>query len=207
MGKTIILAPQELYFLGTVLNARYIDYDYISHMPDIQKRYSVHEQETLALLTDKGYVDEDFSGNVFISDEVRELLEPVFFGEIEARLMAGEPGDGELDRCNFHFLENIITRVTGEDALTITEYGNAEFREAVENCFAGYGRSPEAEAFDEQKIEKVVSVICAKANVGSYRKTWLCMNGIIYQAAENGEPEAVDYDRAVQQACDFARGK
>ena len=92
MGKTITLSPQELYFLGTVLDARYIDYDYISHMPDIQKRYSVHEQETMSQLADKGYVDEDFSGNVTVNDEIRELLEPVFFGEIEARQKKLENG-------------------------------------------------------------------------------------------------------------------
>ena len=206
MGKTITLSPQELYFLGTVLDARYIDYDYISHMPDIQKRYSVHEQETMSQLADRGYVDEDFSGNVTVDDEIRELLEPVFFGEIEARLMAGEPGDKDLDRCNFHFLEGRITKVTGEDALTFAEFGDDELRKTVEECFSGYGKVLEG-TFDEDKIERVVSIICAKANVGSYRKSWLCMNGTIWQAAENGEPELTDFDRAVRQACEFARGK
>ena len=206
MGKTLTISPQELYFLGTVLEAKYIDYEYIAHMPDIQKRYSVHEQETLSQLADKGYVEEDFSGNVSVSEEISELLVPVFFGEVESKLMSGEPGDGELDKCNFHFLNDKITMVSVEDKLTITEYSQDKLRKAIEECFNGYGRTTDG-TFDEEKIEKIVSIICAKANTGSYRKSWLCMNGTIWQAGENGEPEAVELNKAVQQACEFACGK
>ncbi|MBR2701865.1 MAG: hypothetical protein IKE77_07265 [Erysipelotrichaceae bacterium] len=206
MGKTLTLSPQELYFLGTVLEAKYIDYEYIAHMPDIQKRYSVHEQETLSQLADKGYVEEDFSGNVSVSEEISELLVPVFFGEVESKLMAGEPGDKELDKCNFHFLDGKITKVSGEDRLTVIEYSQDKLRKAIEECFNGYGKTAEG-VFDGEKIEKIVSVICAKANIGSYRKSWLCMNGTIWQADEKGEPEAVELNKAVQQACEFACGK
>ncbi len=206
MGKILTISPQELYFLGTVLEAKYIDYEYIAHMPDIQKRYSVHEQETLSQLADKGYVEEDFSGNVSVSEEISEILAPVFFGEIELKLMTGEPGDKELDKCNFHFLDDKITKVSGEDRLTVTEYSQDELIKAIEECFNGYGKTAEG-TFDEEKIEKIVSIICAKANVGSYRKSWLCMNGTIWQAGENGEPETAELNKAVQQACEFACGK
>ena len=38
MQHEFVLTPKELYFLGSIFRARYIDYAYISAMDDIQKR-------------------------------------------------------------------------------------------------------------------------------------------------------------------------
>ncbi|WP_274939376.1 hypothetical protein [Chordicoccus furentiruminis] len=84
----IRLTPMELYFLGKMMHARYIEYAYIAAMPDIGKRYALHEQETLESLEAKGYIETDFSGDAEVSREVAAFLQPVFFSETETRLEA-----------------------------------------------------------------------------------------------------------------------
>ena len=73
MQKEVILSPEELYDLGTRLQARYIDYAYVAAMEDIGQNYPLFERETGAALVKRGILEEDFSGTVTISAEVEGL--------------------------------------------------------------------------------------------------------------------------------------
>ena len=59
----IQLTPEELFFLGRLMDAKYIDYDYYAAMGDIR-------------------------GEIEISEEAAALMRPVFFGTCETRLDA-----------------------------------------------------------------------------------------------------------------------
>lgn len=41
MDNEIVLSAKELYYLGKLMQARYIDYSYIAAMDDVGKNYSV----------------------------------------------------------------------------------------------------------------------------------------------------------------------
>ncbi len=86
MEKEIILTPEELYYLGTLLQAKYIDYAYVAAMDDIGQNYKLFEKETGAALVSKGILLEDFSGNTEISEAAAGLLRPIFFGETETSI-------------------------------------------------------------------------------------------------------------------------
>ena len=58
----LVLTPKELYCLGGILSARYIDYAYIAALDDIGQDYALFEKETRASLVAKGMLEEDFSG-------------------------------------------------------------------------------------------------------------------------------------------------
>lgn len=146
MKKELKLTPVELFFLGAQMNAKYIDYNYIAAMPDIQKRYALHEQRALEELEERGILEEDFSGNVELDEEIRELLEPVFFGDVESRLDAEQS-------YNIHLYNGKITMaVMEEDGITF-------FRASEE---------------DVQKLltGSTVTVQCAKAEIGFWEKTF-----------------------------------
>lgn len=102
MGKEVLLTAKEVYFLAKYMEAVFIDYDYIAAMPDIQKNYTLNEQQALENLENKEVIEEDFSGNVEIPEEIIRLFEPVFFGRKESKL-----NNGELIR--FHILGSRIT--------------------------------------------------------------------------------------------------
>ena len=46
MDNEIVLSAKELYYLGKLMQARYIDYSYIAAMDDVGKNYSVFESES-----------------------------------------------------------------------------------------------------------------------------------------------------------------
>lgn len=84
------LTAKEVYFLAKCMGAKYLDYYYFAAMSDIEKRYTLHEQQALESLEEKEIIEEDFSGNIEIPDEVIRLFEPVFFGKKESMLNNGE---------------------------------------------------------------------------------------------------------------------
>lgn len=81
MDNEIVLSAKELYYLGKLMQARYIDYSYIAAMDDVGKNYSVFESESEKSLSDKGCIEEDFAGEKEVNPVLECLLEPVFFGE------------------------------------------------------------------------------------------------------------------------------
>lgn len=86
MENAIKLTAEELYYLGGQMQAKYIDYDYISAMGDIQKNYRMYESNAVDGLAGKGLIEEDFSGEITVSVSIEELLSPVFFGDFEAEI-------------------------------------------------------------------------------------------------------------------------
>lgn len=91
MQREVKLTPVELYFLGKRMGARYIDYQYIAAMPGIQDSYVSREQETIRTLEERGFLMEDFSGDVEIDDDIKETLAPIFFGRTESVVQAEQP--------------------------------------------------------------------------------------------------------------------
>lgn len=148
--RDLTITPMELYFLGKLLGARYIDYGYIAAMPDITKRPAIREQETLELLEDEGLIETDFSGDAEVMPEVADFLHPVLFSGREARLRIGEAVhtfhledgravEGTLDGGTIAFHEvsdqDIYALLAGGDAAVIqladvrTGYSRKEYGE------------------------------------------------------------------------------
>lgn len=88
--RDLTITPMELYFLGRLLGARYIDYGYIAAMPDITKHPALREQETIELLEMEGLIETDFSGGAEVMPEVADFLHPVFFSGVESQLIIGD---------------------------------------------------------------------------------------------------------------------
>lgn len=133
MKKEIILTPEELYYMGALLQAKYIDYAYVAAMGDIQQRREIYESESREGLAKKGILMEDFSGNLDVDRESEKLLEPVFFGMLEssADVTAMTEGDAPVTRGRrFHFYEG---------RLTATEFIKGQIR---------------LEAYDEGKMQE-----------------------------------------------------
>lgn len=102
MNGMVQLTPEELYFLGKIMKAKYIDYSYYAAMKDIQKQFDVCERKALSALGEKGLIDENFSGEIEVPDEVSALMYPVFFGTKESRLKANQT-------YNFHIGPETVT--------------------------------------------------------------------------------------------------
>ena len=80
----LILTYEQLYFLGEILKAKYIDYRYIKAMQDIQKQYIYLKNKNISELLGAGVLQEDFSGNLKVLPVYEALLSPIFFGDFQA---------------------------------------------------------------------------------------------------------------------------
>ena len=47
MNQKTVLTPMQLFFCAKLMDAVYYDYAYLAAMPDVQKEYALHEQETM----------------------------------------------------------------------------------------------------------------------------------------------------------------
>lgn len=122
------ITPVELYYLGVLLDAKYIDYQYISEMPDIQNNYQVTEQKTLEQLEKRNMIEQDFDGTVTVNEELSSLLAPVFFGSIECRVMT------TWVEGNLHIDENRMTFVSREhDFYLLEEINDTALKEMIVN--------------------------------------------------------------------------
>ena len=74
MNKEIILTPEELYYLGGLMQARSIDYAYVSAIRDTKKSYKLIAQESKAKLVDAGILMEDFGGERTLAADARFIF-------------------------------------------------------------------------------------------------------------------------------------
>ena len=157
MENAIKLTAEELYYLGGQMQAKYIDYDYISAMGDIQKNYRMYESNAVDGLAGKGLIEEDFSGEITVSVSIEELLSPVFFGDFEA----------EIDICGVQEDSRKIVKLhTDQDKTTLVELDENQLvlkkmqgNDVVESGKDIFGflkdETDENIEFDEQKVSEI----------------------------------------------------
>ena len=117
--KEIVLTPEELFFLARKMKAKYLDYEYLALMRDVQNESDVKEIKAMESLSSKSYLEEDFEGEIEIDEVVAKTLNPVFFGKIETLLK-------KQDSTKLHILDDSITECTkGENELSFKNIDSA----------------------------------------------------------------------------------
>lgn len=126
MEDFLQIYSDELFVLGRIMQAKYIDYDYVRMLPDFQKGFSLKENDIKAKMIKKGYFREDFLGNVELDEYVRECVIPVFFGEFESEVILIENRDRKsYEQHKFHFYNGHVTQVQiRNDVLYISGCGD-----------------------------------------------------------------------------------
>ena len=180
----LLLTPRELYCLGGVLNAKYIDYAYIAALDDIGQDFELFKKETLAFLVEKGILTEDFSGNMEMGEECRKLLIPVFFGTVETSLNICTIGDEvQVDIYNYHFFEGRTTLVKNQDnELLLKAVSTNEILDTVSNLVPdGYSAASDQPIrdFDNNKVSRFFSAKSIDVGKTSMVRTFIEHDGIL----------------------------
>lgn len=210
MKKEVLLTPEELYFLGRTLQAKYIDYAYIAAMHDINHNFSLFESETKASLVAAGILMEDFSGDVEIDKDVLAVLKPIFFGETETAVDICFIGQqNAISVTKYHFLDSTITCVTGKDQkLSIKATDKVEIQEFL-NLLVAEDYSAEnkfVETIDKTKITKVFAFKNNFIGKSTSVKTFIEADGIIY-GDKDGKIESVTRDQFITDAFNTIKGE
>lgn len=199
MSTGIMISPEELYFLGILMKAEYIDYAYIAAMDDIGQNYEVFESAVKDELIKKGCISEDFSGTVTVSPDMQALLTALFFGETEASLNVCTLGSVcTVDVIKYHFSGNTAVSVRNREGKLVIDYVAAEqIRSDVQGIIGE--KKPDAADMVPLKPEEVIvkRVISAKKSSVEGRSTvvtYLDVDGILH--SENSEKMLVPQDSA-----------
>lgn len=192
IGNGLTVSPKELYCLGGVLNAKYIDYAYIAALDDIGQDFGLFKKETLASLVAKGILTEDFSGNMEIDEEYRRLLTPVFFGNVETSLNICTIGEQlTVDIFNYHFYNDRITLVKNQDnSLLLLPMSDEDIHDTVSALVAdrySVESNIRITDFDNAKVTRFFSAKSIDVGVASSVRTFIEHDGILCtETEENG---------------------
>lgn len=187
MVNEIRVTPEELYFLGSMMNAKYIDYAYIAALDNISENYDLKEKEALTSAAKKGILEEDFSG-ITIKQEVAQLLKPVFFGESElvVDLYDENSGYAEMVISRFHFLDANVTKVIEENnTFSISTIADSNVWEYVESLLKNRDGNPTEQriSVDETfKPERMITLKIAVIGKEPLSLYFAVVDGYIYSS-------------------------
>ena len=209
MMKEIVLTPEQLYFMGRLLQAQYIDYAYVAAMNDINQNFTLFETEAKASLVSARILMEDFGGNVEVDPTVLGILTPIFFGEIETSIDICSIGEeNTVAVYKYHFHDGAVTMVTGENGkLMIKPVDQIAIREQLESLIPeSYAAAQQTvESIDQTLITRFIAFKQLHVGMTSEVKTYIEADGIFYR--ENDESiESVTREQFVSDAFEIVKG-
>lgn len=209
MTKEIILSPEQLYYMGRLMQAQYIDYAYVAAMPGIDGNFALFEAEAKAALVASGVLVEDFGGNVEIDPAVLSVLRPVFFGETETTVeLIDVVNNGVVTSYRFHFHDGATTQVTARGGkFVVSAADDAAVRAAVEGIVpAAYTAEPQTvETVDGDKVSRAVSFKRVRVGATPAVLTYIEADGTWY-SEQDGVIHSVTRDAFIADAYDVVKG-
>ena len=165
MNQEVVLTPEEIYFIGKSIGGKYLDYDYISAMQDIEKQKGIRRQEIIRQLEQKGYAEENFFGELEFGEECLDLLRPLYQGEYEAELILREKEGGAL-HYKFHHWEGRILAVSCQNMdYRLRMIEKAELESLLQSLLPAESKeAEEAECISAKEAER--SIILKGTHIG-----------------------------------------
>lgn len=209
MNKEIVLTPEQLFFMGRLLQAKYIDYAYVAAMNDINQNFALFETEAKAALVSVGALMEDFGGNVEVDSAVLSVLKPIFFGEIETSIDICNIGEtNTVSVYKYHFHDGVVTEVTGEKGkLVIKTADQIAIRERIESLISCKytAENQVVETIDKTHITRFIAFKQIHVGTASVVKNYIESDGVFYQEKEE-TIESVTRIQFVSDAFDIVKG-
>ena len=164
MERKISLTAAELYFLGRLMQAKYIDYSYISMMNDIERNYRFAESKALDSLEKKSIISEDFGGDVSVEEDYKKLFDPVFFGRSVASaelLIPIESGNCSFNK--FHYKDGRLTLANiTRKRIVFSEYDKRSLESFLLSIAGNLSEDKEPASPDEDIVTSPDRVILLK---------------------------------------------
>lgn len=169
MSKDFLLHPEDLFFLGEIMNATYIDYSYISLMHDIEKNYQQIRSKCFQDLSRSKVLRKRLNGEITIIPEIEKLLQNVFQGKKEAELEIWYQSDEKPhERYRYHFYQDSITEVIVEqDVLRIRAVTKEDIEEMLTEKIGVHSAPGQSiDSIVPVNIDRVLTARCSEVGVG-----------------------------------------
>jgi hypothetical protein len=200
MEEKLVLTPEQLFFLGTVMDAAYINYDYIAALGELQKNYSRAYRKNIDDLTRAELLRVRLNGEVLLRPTPKKLLIPVFFGKKETSIEIFKLGKEKThDIFRFHWSEDAVTQVQQtEGNLMISPSSPEQIETLVAEQIRGAERPMRMEVLFEESITRILAI--KRATVGESSAGILLFEqfGGLYTMDDSGKLHALPASQARQ---------
>ncbi len=201
--------------MGALLQAKYIDYAYIAAMGDIEQRRGFYESESVTGLVEKGLLTEDFNGDLTVMELAREVLEPVFYGDLESSIDIAsvlKGGRKVMQKKRFHFYEDRITAVTmQEDGIHLEAADNAMLLTWIASILPKgyYANSVElpAEALDLKWISRIIAVKSNRVEKRTAVEIYVEFAGVMFQEKKAGTSRSLTKEQFILEVYRGVKGE
>ncbi len=184
MSKLVLTADQ-IFALAYKLDAKYLDYYYIS-LSNRDDRNNLWLIDVTNELVAEGKLEEDFSGNTTIGPELEELIRPLYFGTKESSLDIDIFGEDEDNRgYRFHFLDDRITMAKKvEGGFEISDISSEDIRNIVSSILPSEYAAESEKAYieyDESTVSRIFVVKNTEVNTKNTVATFVETDGVVYE--------------------------
>ena len=180
----LVLTADNIYALAYVMNAKYLDFYYVS-LSNRGNDNKLWLSENMKKLVEDGILNEDFSGETSIVPEVESLLRPLYFCSKESSLDIDTFGV----EYRFHFLDGKITMTkTVEGGFEISAVNTDDISNIVCSLLPSdysYESEKAIVEFDDSKVSRIFVVKSAELNVKDLVATFVEYNGCVYEEDKN----------------------
>ncbi|MCM1244435.1 MAG: hypothetical protein NC293_02185 [Roseburia sp.] len=202
MEQEIRVTPEELYYLGGLMDAKYIDYEYVAAMEDIEIKPSMYQSKVKSALAAKGMLEEDFSGNMELPQIVKEIITPVFFGEFESNLdicVLGE--EDQTERIKYHFYKKSIVKVLwGKGEWRITKCNHEDIIEEVKQHIFKTKSEIQDKIFDSDSVSQILVLKHVQIGKESMVKIYFLCEDVLFCENENEEIIPIVWEQVLEEA-------
>lgn len=198
MEDMLTLTPEQLFILGTLMNAKHINYDYIASLGEIRRNYNRVRRNCLDTLAQAGVLRERLSGEVSVRPVPKALLSNLFFGKKESSLEIFTLGRVPVHTTSrFHWLDSAVTRVDVESGkLTLSQSSAAQIEALVAELVGGTETPLPAAGIQPEAVTRLITAKRAVIGKGSSGIVLFEQPGGLYTVDEAGKPVGIPANRA-----------
>ncbi len=181
----LVLTADQIYALAYILDAKYLDYYYMS-LANRGNDNKLWLSEITKQLVSQGVLVEDFSGDTSIDPEIEEIVKPLYFSDKESSLDINIFGDNEENiGYRFHFLDDKVTMTrTVDDGFEVSNTDFAKIKDFISSLLPDNYTVESTKSnivLDAGNVSRVFVAKRTDLNVGSLILTFVESDGVVYE--------------------------
>lgn len=198
METKLTLTPEQLFFLGTVMDAEHINYAYIAALGELQRNYNRTRRKCLDELVQAGVLRERLSGELLLKPAPKKLLSNLFFGKKETELEVFTLGEKpSQNTVRFHWSENSVTRVNVKNTcFEIFESSEQALEALVQELVAGAENPLPVSHIQRDAVTRIITAKQATVDVDSKGTVLFEQYGGLYTVDNNGTAVGLSAEQA-----------
>lgn len=200
MENMLTLTPEQLFFLGTFMNAEHINYDYIAALSELRRNYSRTRRKCLDDLTEAGLIRQRLNGEISLRPAPKKLLNNLFFGKKESALEFFTLGKQTARTAfYFHWSDDTVTQVKMEHTmLALSESSAAQIEALVAKLVTGTEHPAPAAHIQKEAVTRMITAKRATVGIGSTGIVLFEQPGGLYMLDDSGRPVGIPASQARQ---------